>query len=112
MFAVVDIQRLGVDRLEQLSIILRAQARECRGVVASALGELHHGFARPQNVANLMDALRRSIAEEKASSTPPKKGRKRIEGQGEMLLPIAGKAKKVATAEPSERQSARQKNVG
>ena len=35
---------------------------------------------RPQNVANLMDALRRSIAEEKASSTPPKKGRKRIEG--------------------------------
>ena len=67
---------------------------------------------RPQNVANLMDALRRSIAEEKASSTPPKKGRKRIEGQGEMLLPIAGNAKKVATATPSERQSARQKNVG
>ena len=69
---------------------------------------------RPQNVANLMDALRRSIAEEKASSTPPKKGRKRIEGQGEILLPIAGNgnAKKVATATPSERQSARQKNVG
>ena len=67
---------------------------------------------RPQNVANLMDALRRSIAEEKASSTPPKKARKRIEGQGEMLLPIAGKAKKVATATPSERQSAREKNVG
>jgi DNA end-binding protein Ku len=71
-----------------------------------------HGAPRPQNVANLMDALRRSIAEEKASSTPPKKGRKRIEGQGEMLLPIAGNAKKVATATPSERQSARQKNVG
>ena len=67
---------------------------------------------RPQNVANLMDALRRSIAEEKASSTPPKKARKRIEGQGEMLLPIAGKAKKVATATPSERQSAGEKNVG
>ena len=67
---------------------------------------------RPQNVANLMDALRRSIAEEKASSTPPRKGRKRIEGQGEMLLPIAGNAKKVAAATPSERQSARQKNVG
>ena len=71
-----------------------------------------HAAPRPQNVANLMDALRRSIAEEKASSTPPKKGRKRIEGQGEMLLPIAGNAKKVATATPSERQSARQKNVG
>ncbi len=67
---------------------------------------------RPQNVANLMDALRRSIAEEKAASIPPKKGRKRLEGQGEMLLPIAGNAKKVATATPSERQSARQKNVG
>ena len=67
---------------------------------------------RPQNVANLMDALRRSIAEEKASSTPPKKGRKRIEGQGEMLLPIAGNAKKVATPTPSDRPSARQKNAG
>src|SRR5271170_3219921 len=71
-----------------------------------------HAAPQPQNVANLMDALRRSIAEEKAVSTPPKKGRKRIEGQGEMLLPIAGKAKKVATPTPSERQSARQKNVG
>ena len=68
---------------------------------------------RPQNVANLMDALRRSIAEGKAASTPPpKRGRKRIEGQGEMLLPIAGNAKKAVTATPSERQSARQKNVG
>jgi DNA end-binding protein Ku len=71
-----------------------------------------HAAPQPQNVANLMDALRRSIAEEKASSTPPKKARKRIEGQREMLLPIAGKAKKVATATPSERHSARQKNVG
>ena len=47
-----------------------------------------HAAPRPQNVVNLMDALRRSIAEEKAASAPPKKGRKRIEGQGEMLLPI------------------------
>jgi DNA end-binding protein Ku len=73
----------------------------------------HEGAApRPQNVANLMDALRRSIAEEKASSTRPKKGRKRIEGQDEMLLTIAGNAKKVATAKPTDRPSARQKNVG
>ena len=71
-----------------------------------------HAAPRLQNVANLMDALRRSLATEKASSTPPKKGRKRIEGQGEMLLPIAGKAKKVATAEPAKRPSAREKNVG
>ena len=71
-----------------------------------------HATSRPQNVANLMDALRRSIAEEKASSTPPKKARKRIEGQGEMLLPIAGKTKKAATAKSAERPSAREKNVG
>ena len=67
---------------------------------------------RPQNVVNIMDALRQSIAQEKAASAPPKKSPKRIEGQGEMLLPIAGKAKKVATAKPTERPSARQKNVG
>jgi DNA end-binding protein Ku len=67
---------------------------------------------RPQNAVNLMDALRRSIAHEKVASTAPNKGRKRIEGQGEMLLPIAGNAKKVATATPSERKSTRQKNVG
>jgi DNA end-binding protein Ku len=67
---------------------------------------------RPQNVANLMDALRRSIAEERAASTPPKRGRKRIEGQGEMLLPIAGKKGKQATAKPAERASARQEKAG
>ncbi len=37
---------------------------------------------------------------------------KRIDGQSEMLLPIAGKAKKVGTAKPTDRPSARQKNVG
>jgi DNA end-binding protein Ku len=67
---------------------------------------------RPQNVVNLMDALRRSIAEERAASLQPAKRRKRNEGQGEMLLPIAGKAKKATEAKPSERSSARQKNVG
>ena len=71
-----------------------------------------HAAPRPQNVANLMDALRRSIAEEKATSTPPKKGRKRIEGQGEMLLPIPGKKGKEAAANLAERPSARQENAG
>jgi len=72
-----------------------------------------HAAPRPQNVVNLMDALRRSIAQEQAASPRPAKGRKRIEGQGEMLLPITGKAKKVATtAKPAERPSARQKNAG
>jgi DNA end-binding protein Ku len=67
---------------------------------------------RPQNVVNLMDALRRSIAEEQVASPRPPKGRKRVEGQGEMLLPIAGKAKKAATTKSAERPSARQKHVG
>jgi DNA end-binding protein Ku len=46
-----------------------------------------HSAPRPQNVANLMDALRRSIAREQAAFTPAKKGRKRIEGQGECCFP-------------------------
>ena len=71
-----------------------------------------HAARRPQNVVNLMDALRRSIAEEKATPTRPKKGRKRTEGQGEMLLPIAGKKRKETVAEPAERPSPRQKKVG
>ena len=46
-----------------------------------------------------MDALRQSVAQEKTASTPQKKkSPKRFDGQGEMLLPIAGKAKKVVTA--------------
>jgi DNA end-binding protein Ku len=57
------------------------------------------------NVVNLMDALRRSVAEEKRGATPPKKGRKRIAGQTEMLLPIAGKkGKEVAAKRPAGRQ--------
>lgn len=71
-----------------------------------------HATPRPQNVANVMDALRRSIAQEKAASAPPKKGRKRIQGQGEMLLAIAGKKGKVAVAKPAERTRTCQKKTG
>jgi DNA end-binding protein Ku len=67
---------------------------------------------RPQNVVNLMDALRRSITEEQAATAPQKKGRKRTEGQSEMLLPISGKKDKEAVAKPAERSSARQKKAG
>jgi DNA end-binding protein Ku len=46
-------------------------------------------------VINLMDALRRSVQAEGGGRAAPrsagKKGRKKIEGQKEMLLPIAGK---------------------
>ena len=66
----------------------------------------------PKNVVNLMDALRRSIADDKAASAPPRKGRKRSERQGEMLLPIQGRKGKEEAAKPAERQSARQKRAG
>jgi DNA end-binding protein Ku len=66
---------------------------------------------RPTNVVNLMDALRRSIATEKKSTTAPK-GRKRIAGQGEMLLPISGKKGKEAVAEPAAKSSMRRKRAG
>lgn len=67
---------------------------------------------RPQNVVNLMDALRQSIAQEEATSALPRKSRKRIEGQGEMLLPIAGKKGKEAAERPAARPNARQKKAG
>jgi DNA end-binding protein Ku len=56
----------------------------------------------PRNVINLMDALRRSVASDKSVRTQAKKGNKRIEGQREMLLPIAGKKGKEA-AKPEVR---------
>src|ERR1700676_2713906 len=68
-----------------------------------------HAPPQPQNVVNLMDALRRSISQEKAASAPPKKAHKRIEGQGEMLLPILGKKGKETVTKPAERASTRQK---
>jgi DNA end-binding protein Ku len=68
--------------------------------------------ARPQNVVNLMDALRQSVAAEKRQPAPAKKGRKRVPGQGEMLLPITGKKDKEVVAKPVSRQSARQKKAG
>ncbi|MGB7561397.1 MAG: Ku protein, partial [Candidatus Acidiferrales bacterium] len=66
------------------------------------------------NVVSLMDALRRSLADEKGAKPPgapksaPKKGRKRVAGQTEMLLPIAGKKEKEA-AKPTARATPRKK---
>ena len=50
---------------------------------------------------NLMDALRRSITEEKTGSAAPPKGRKRTRRQVEMLLPIPGNKGKEAAAKPA-----------
>jgi DNA end-binding protein Ku len=58
------------------------------------------------NVINLMDALKRSLVNERQS--PPaakakgKRPKKRVEGQREMLLPIAGNGKRAAKEEPKK----------
>jgi DNA end-binding protein Ku len=65
----------------------------------------------PRNVINLIDALRRSVASEKAPRPQAKKGKKRIEGQREMLLTIPGKKGK-EVAKPAARATTRQKKAG
>ena len=64
------------------------------------------------NVVNLIDALRRSVAQEKRAPASAKKGRKRIAGQTEMLLPIAGKKGKEAAVKPLAKPTVRQKKAG
>jgi DNA end-binding protein Ku len=72
------------------------------------------------NVINLMDALKRSLASEKASApavkAKGKKPRKAAAGQREMLLPISGKGQKEAQtpkkAEKPVRAPARSKKAG
>jgi len=74
-------------------------------------------FVAPTNVVSLMDALRRSIAEDSKAGAPaktaaaqqPKKGKKRVPGQRELLLPIAGrkeqpKAETKPVAQPASRR--------
>jgi len=67
-------------------------------------------------VINLMDALRRSVQAEKQSArparAPAKKGRKKIEGQKEMLLPIAGKKAAQAETGKATRAPAKHRKAG
>ena len=66
----------------------------------------------PTNVVNLFDALRRSLEQEGAQETEaapvaakskkPKNPKKRVQGQGEMLLPITGKE---PVNEPAKKQT-------
>jgi DNA end-binding protein Ku len=65
----------------------------------------------PRNVINLMDALKRSIASDKDAKPQAKKGKKRVEGQREMLLPISGKKGKEAT-KAETRPNSRQRKAG
>jgi len=65
--------------------------------------------AAPRNVINLMEALRRSVQAEREGPAPTKKGRKRVEGQREMLLPIQGKE---ALPRPAAKKSAARRRAG
>jgi DNA end-binding protein Ku len=60
----------------------------------------------PKNVVNLMDALRRSLDSDKAK---PKAGKKRVAGQGEMLLPISGKGQGKVGVKEAAKPAARRK---
>ena len=75
------------------------------------------------NVIDLMDALRQSLAGSKrpaaapATATKPKKGKKRIPEQKEMLLPISGKGGAAAATERKKadkpaRSTARSRKTG
>jgi DNA end-binding protein Ku len=72
-----------------------------------------NGSGESPKVINLMDALRRS-AKKADKSAPPagKKGRKRIPGQTEMLLPIQGKKTASAASKKQARPGARKKRAG
>ena len=66
----------------------------------------------PAKVINLMDALRKSIRTEQVSSKKPakaKRGKKRIEGQREMLFSISGKKPAKEAARKTARASGRRK---
>ena len=85
-------------------------------------GERIIDVARPReagNVVSLMEALKRSLANEGRSPKPAKgkKPRKRLEGQSEMLLPISGGGKRAAKDEPKRtvklaRSTARSRKAG
>jgi DNA end-binding protein Ku len=64
----------------------------------------------PAKVINLMDALRRSVqSEQTGRKQQAKRGRKRIEGQKEMLFPISGKKPAKEVARKSARSAGRRK---
>ena len=69
------------------------------------------------NVVNLMDALRQSVKAEggkqsSATRAQSKKGKKRIAGQREMLLPIPGKKDKEVAAKSTARSTGRHRKTG
>jgi DNA end-binding protein Ku len=93
------------------------------------LRQKQQGFKPPKgkekpaapNVVNLMDALRQSIAEGRRTpasqkvtekAAPAKKGKKKVEGQREMLLPIEGKKTKEAAKKAVSKLAGKQRKAG
>jgi DNA end-binding protein Ku len=95
-----------VDRYEEAVVEMLKQKQA--GIVVSR----ERAVPRPQNVLNIMDALRQSIALEQAPSASSKKPRRRINGQREMLLPIPGRKSNKALQKPANLINARRKNAG
>ena len=105
---------LFVDRYEQAVLQLLEKKRQ--GMPAATV----RPFVAPTTVVNLMDALRRSIAEDakaigtlkKATTPKPKKGKERVLGQGELLLPIAGRKEQPETETKSATQPTSRRKSG
>jgi len=64
----------------------------------------------PSNVINLMDALRQSVKAE-GGQPPARRGKKKIEGQREMLLSIPGKKGKEISGKQVARSGSRHKKA-
>jgi DNA end-binding protein Ku len=65
------------------------------------------------NVINLMDALRQSLRQVESVPAQPKKAKKRVEGQKEMLLAIEGKGtRREAAARKPARTGTKQRKAG
>jgi DNA end-binding protein Ku len=81
-------------------------AKKSKGIKIEAPAE-----REPTKVINLMDALRRSVRAEQqpARKQQGKRARKRIEGQKEMLFPIAGKKPAKEVARKTTRSAGRRK---
>jgi len=95
-----------VDQYEEA--VVEMLKKKQAGIVVSR----ERAVPRPQNVLNIIDALRQSVAQEKAASASPKKPLKRINGQAEILLSIPGKKSKGTLQKPANQLNARSKNVG
>jgi DNA end-binding protein Ku len=94
-----------VDRYEEA--VLEMLKKKQAGIVVSR----EPTAPRPQNISNVMDALRRSLAQEPAVSAPQRKTRKRVQRQGAMLLPISGKKDARAATLPVTRPTTRRKKA-